>query len=240
MKNLTIKNLKEYEELWLSLERAKPAFILWQLEAEGSRRIKFFKYNLRKTEKSEISLVEQDAQETAFSMQDLYAYCEQFGFIFKTQISAILDKEIILVSPLVIKILQDDDIHFIQGLREMDFADAPWRVKRLDNSEEEEVYTSVREAPRARPKVDKMVCLYKSGYAESRKEFVLFDISRGGLSFIVDQEDIFQKGDYLEIASLEDKELDVILIGEIMSIRNQGENWKVGIKFIDKIPNQND
>lgn len=236
MKNLTIKNLKGYENLWHSVERAKPAFILWQLEAEGNRRVKFFKFNLRKTEKSELHLVEQETQDSPFSMQDLYAYCEEFGFIFKTQISAISGQDIFLMNPVIIKLLEEDDVQFIQGLSEMDFSSAPWRVKKLDNTEEEEVYTAFREAPRARPKADKKVSLYKSGEAERREEFTLFDISRGGLSFLVEKEDKFLKGEYLEIASLEGEELDVILIGEIMSIRSQGESWKVGIKFIDKIP----
>jgi hypothetical protein len=66
----------------------------------------------------------------------------------------------------------------------------------------------------------------------------MFDISRGGLSFLVSQEDLFQKGDYIEVVALEDDELDTILIGEVMNIRTQEETWKVGVKFVDKIPTQ--
>ncbi|MCE3013542.1 MAG: PilZ domain-containing protein, partial [Proteobacteria bacterium] len=84
----------------------------------------------------------------------------------------------------------------------------------------------------------KKVSLYKTGEPDSRAVYQMFDISRGGLSFLVSQEDLFQKGDYIEVVALEDDELDTILIGEVMNIRTQEETWKVGVKFVDKIPTQ--
>lgn len=169
-------------------------------------------------------------------MQDLYGYCEDLSFIFKTQIAAIEGTRIVLSSPIVVKILEDDDVNFIAGLKEMDFSRAPWRVKKLDTTEEEQAYSSLREAPRARPQGEKKVSLYKTGESDSRAVFPMFDISRGGLSFLVTQEDQFQKGDYIEVVALEEDELDTILIGEVMNIRTQGETWKVGVKFVDKLP----
>ena len=236
MKNLTIKNTHEYEAFWQSVEKAKPGFVLWQLEGEGERRIKFFSLQTRNTEKAQLILTEQSAQELAFSMQDLYGYCEDLSFIFKTQISAIEGTRIVLSFPVVVKILEDDDVIFIQGLKEMDFSHAPWRVKKLDSTEEEQAYSSLREAPRARPQGEKKVSLYKTGEPDSRAVYPMFDISRGGLSFLVEQVDRFQKGDYIEVVALEEDELDTILIGEVMSIRAQEETWKVGVKFVDKIP----
>ena len=238
MKNLTIKNHHEYEKLWNSLEAIKSQFILWQLEVDGSRRVKFFKFDFRDKDKEVLRFLEQNGQGEPFIIRDLYAYNEEFGFIFKTNILTIEGSEIYLSSPLVLKMLDPEDIHFIQGLADMDLAQAPWRVKRLDNSAEEEVYSEIREAPRARPRVEKKVALYKSGYIELRAEFNLFDISRGGLSFLVADENQFRKGDFLEIAALEGEELEIILIGEVMSVRSQDDSWKVGIKFIDKIPAQ--
>lgn len=238
MKNLTIKNTHEYEAFWLSVEKAKPGFVLWQLEGEGERKIKFFSLQKRNSERAELILTEQSTQALSFSMQDLYGYCEDLSFIFKTQIAAIEGTRIVLSSPLVVKILEDDDVNFIQGLKEMDFSRAPWRVKKLDTTEEEQVYSSLREAPRARPQAEKKVSLYKTGEPDSRAVYQMFDISRGGLSFLVSQEDLFQKGDYIEVVALEDDELDTILIGEVMNIRTQEETWKVGVKFVDKIPTQ--
>lgn len=240
MKNLTIKNTRDYEAFWQSVLQTKPAFVLWQLDGEGVRKIKFFNLQERNADKAQLILTEHSARGIAFSMQDLYGYCEDMSFIFKTQIQAIEGSRIFLSAPLVVKILEDDDVHFIQGLSEMDFSQAPWRLKKLDTTEEEQVYSSLREAPRARPQGEKKVSLYKTGEPESRAVYSMFDISRGGLSFLVSQEDLFQKGDYLEVAALEDDELDTILIGEVMSIRSHDEVWKVGIKFVDKIPSSQD
>ncbi len=236
MKNLTIKNLKEYEAFWQSVEKAKPSFILWQLQSEGERKIKTFTFKARNIEKAELVLAEQSSQASSFSMQDLCGYCEDLGFIFKTQISAIEGSQIMISSPLVVKLLEEDDVQYIQGLNGLDFSKAPWRLKKLDTTEEEQVYTSLREAPRARPQGEKKVSLYKTGEPENREVYTMFDISRGGLSFIVNIEDKFQKGEYIEVAALEEDELDTILVGEVMSIRSQDENWKIGIKFVDKIP----
>ncbi len=236
MKILTIKNSTEYEAFWLSVEKAMPPIILWQLESEGERKVKFFNLSALNREKSEWTLTEHPDQAIAFSLQDLYGYCEELSFIFKTQVAAIEGTKLILSSPLVVKILEDDDVQYIQALNEMDFSKAPWRLKKLDTGEEEQVYSSLREAPRARPQGEKKVSLYKTGEPETRAIYKMFDISRGGLSFLVEQEDQFKKGEYIEVAALEEDELDVILIGEVMSVRAHSEIWKIGIKFVDKIP----
>jgi hypothetical protein len=238
MKNLTIKNTHEYEAFWLSVEMAKPAFVLWQLVGESERKIKFYSLQNRNGNRVELTLTEQSTQALTFSMQDLYGYCEDLSFIFKTQIAAIEGPRIVLSLPLSVKILEDEDVKFIQGLKEMNFSSAPWRMNQHDTVEEEQVYTSLREAPRARPKSEKKVSLYKTGEPDARADYRMFDISRGGLSFLMEKVDQFQKGDFIQVVALEGDELDTILIGEVMSIREKEETWKVGVKFVDKIPTQ--
>ena len=238
MKNLTIENTLEYEAFWQSVEKAKPAFVLWQLESEGKRKINFFSLQNRNSERVELRLTEQSTRAINFLMQDLYGYCEDLSFIFKTQIAAIKGTQIVLSSPFMVKILEDDDVNFIENLKDMDFSRAPWRLNKHNTTKEEEVFSSLREAPRARPQAEKKVSLYKTGEPDSRAEYLMFDISRGGLSFFVTQEDQFKKGDYIEVLALDKEELDTILIGEVMNIRPQKETWKVGVKFVDKIPIQ--
>jgi hypothetical protein len=100
--------------------------------------------------------------------------------------------------------------------------------------QEEKMFAGSRETPRARPKKDKIVNVKRSSDTEG-KSYLLFDLSQGGLSFIVNLEDNFNKGDQLEILGFDLKVFDEPMVGQIMSIRpldELGFQNKIGIKFI--------
>jgi hypothetical protein len=71
------------------------------------------------------------------------------------------------------------------------------------------------------------------------QNFLLFDLSRGGLGFKIVVEGLFVRGQFVEITALEAQVLDQPLIGEVMSVRDlapEDVGWKVGIRFVDEVP----
>jgi hypothetical protein len=105
----------------------------------------------------------------------------------------------------------------------------------IDPDKEDEIFAGQRESPRARPKFNKMVKLAR--FRGSGPEiFKLFDLSRGGMGFIVSDGTEFSKGEDIHILGFNDFELDDPLIGTIMSIRpidGTKSEFKIGVKFSD-------
>jgi hypothetical protein len=105
----------------------------------------------------------------------------------------------------------------------------------LSLDDEDKMYAAVRESPRARPSIDKWLKL-KISYLDFVHELRLFDLSRGGLSFVVQDADLFPKGIEVCVIGIDSHELDDPLIGKVMSVRPIDESqleWKIGIKFED-------
>jgi hypothetical protein len=100
---------------------------------------------------------------------------------------------------------------------------------------EEKKYAGKREAPRARPKVQKKVHIRKN-QDKLATEYALFDLSQGGLSFIIKNQNAFQKGEEIEIDNLDQRELDPPLKGKVMSIRpvDDTTQHKVGVMFLEE------
>lgn len=121
-----------------------------------------------------------------------------------------------------------------QGLGPVSQGDFDLSMKDIPYSEREESkYAAKREAPRARPKDDKKVWVRKNQQLQAL-EFSLFDLSQGGLSFIIDSADMFEKEEVIDITNLDQKQLDPPLVGKVASIRpiDQTSSFKVGVMFI--------
>jgi len=103
----------------------------------------------------------------------------------------------------------------------------------LTLEQEDKIFAEVRESPRARPKSDKKVKVKHENGAESYT-CKLHDLSRGGLGFIAEDNELFNKFDKVIVVGFDEFDLDDPLIGTVMSIRPVNEEnfeWKVGIKF---------
>jgi hypothetical protein len=103
----------------------------------------------------------------------------------------------------------------------------------VDLDEEDKLFADKRESPRARPKAEKQVKVAKlkgSGPAT----YKLFDLSRGGMGFIINDDFTFSRGEDIHIVGFNDFDLDDPLVGTIMSIRpidGAQSEFKVGVKF---------
>lgn len=102
--------------------------------------------------------------------------------------------------------------------------------------EEDKLFASRRSSPRARPKNEKWVKV-QVGEEEEIHRLKLYDLSRGGMSFVTQDNDIFSRGSAVFVVGFEEFDLDDPLVGEVMSLRPMSDvdefEWKVGVKFSD-------
>jgi hypothetical protein len=115
--------------------------------------------------------------------------------------------------------------------RDQEFLNQEWDMPSVD--EEDKLFADKRESPRARPKADKWVKVRKAG-ERGVGMYKLFDLSRGGMSFIVIGESDYPKGSEINVTGFETFDLDDPLVGKVMSLRPLDESqieFKVGVKF---------
>lgn len=99
--------------------------------------------------------------------------------------------------------------------------------------DEDEYFAAVREAPRTKAAGNKSVTLTIDGKDEERTH-PLFDLSQGGMGFIIDDKDEYERGQFLNVRLVDGKPAPFKMYGEIMAIRElEGEEgFKVGVQFI--------
>jgi hypothetical protein len=115
--------------------------------------------------------------------------------------------------------------------RDKDFLDNEFA--RVSIEDEDKLYADKRESPRARPRVDKWVKILSQKTPELQLLRV-FDLSRGGISFVAMEIDLFPIGSKVNIVAIEEHILDDPLLAEVMSHRPIDEldiEFKIGCKF---------
>jgi len=101
--------------------------------------------------------------------------------------------------------------------------------------EEDRIYADKREAPRARPPEGKTVGVIKKDHPETVLDFPLFDLSQGGLGFLIEDKDLYQVGDHLLVTQFGSKAFDQPMEVEIKAIRDTDQSattFKVGCAFL--------
>jgi hypothetical protein len=104
---------------------------------------------------------------------------------------------------------------------------------RVSLEDEDKLYADKRESPRARPRVDKWVKVLSQKTPELQL-LRMFDLSRGGISFVAMEVDFFPVGSKINIVAIEEHTLDDPLVAEVMSHRPIDEldiEFKIGCKF---------
>jgi hypothetical protein len=102
--------------------------------------------------------------------------------------------------------------------------------------EEDRHFEGQREAPRARPEIDKHTHVKR---VKDGKEmvFTLFDLSKGGIAILAPREIHFLVGEELEVLGFDSDRLNQPLRAEIMNIKEvpqiDYDLYKVGMKFLD-------
>ena len=248
-----------YQKFFADLVKQESLVVVWQIDGQGHREIFDCVLSSFKFDAGTLHLtLAASGKACHFNELPVYCYSQDFGVIFKTESFGKSSHGPSLRVPEKICYLETPDVHLIKGATAVDLSSAPWRTKRLAKGEkterdrdifeaqllytldeEDKLFADAREAPRARPTTTKIISCQLAGQPQTRGNFVLFDLSRGGLGFKIPEAGVFTKGGYLEITALEGQELDNPLLGEIMSVRDLAPEeigWKVGVKFVDEVP----
>ncbi len=101
---------------------------------------------------------------------------------------------------------------------------------------EDEKYASKRAAPRARPSKGKMVKVAQVDNNSGFDFYSLFDLSRGGLSFLCLTESEFQINTQINILGFDTNQFESPMVVEVKAIRETDESrslFKVGCSFIE-------
>lgn len=258
MKNVTAREgSKVFQKFFADLIKFQAPLFVWQLSSDGQRIIQSSHIKEVVTDEGFFQISSLKDEDYQFSSGHLvYCYSEKSGTIFKSRALALSGDLAQLKLPEELLFLDESDIIRIKGAVGIDLSNAPWKVKRIGRSqrdeaifneqldsislsEEEKLFADKREAPRAKPKVDKIVTCQLAQQPQTSQNFKLFDLSRGGLGLLILIEDTFKKGQHVEITAMEGQDLDEPFIGEVMSVRSlapEDVGWKVGIKFVDEVP----
>lgn len=105
--------------------------------------------------------------------------------------------------------------------------------------EEDKKYADQRIAPRAKPPEGKMVIIQSKTHSFKQEEVCpLYDLSRGGLGFMVFSESAYEKGEVVNVLGFDESKFDQPMFVIVRSIREADElgiQFKVGCQFIDAL-----
>ncbi|MFT6633454.1 MAG: c-di-GMP-binding flagellar brake protein YcgR [Bacteriovoracaceae bacterium] len=102
--------------------------------------------------------------------------------------------------------------------------------------EEDKIFEGVRAAPRAKPPEGKMLTVQIEDNSRPQSTHTLYDLSQGGLSFLVFSRDEFNEGERLLVRAFDTKKFDKPMLTEVKAIREAddlGIQYKVGCQFIE-------
>ncbi len=225
------EDLLVYQKTFGGLARSGRPVLAWQVGAQGriQREIQLEHYDY------EGRLLRFLAPDMPFVPGPLYFFVDSDRLIFKTTLGDISAGGFAVPLPEEIRFVDGTDLHVIRGAAAFTggghgkgVTGAP-----MSAAEEERLYGGLREAPRLRAKGDRKLRVRAPG-AQEAIEYVLFDLSRGGLAFICDDGARFRPGAIIHVTEVEGSHLDQPLVGEVMSVRplDGGSGHKVGVKFV--------
>lgn len=260
MKNVSAEDgFLVFQKFFTDLLRLEVEMVVWQVSTtDGKRRVHRSVLTSFKYEQGRLHLQNAEGKEFDFQDDVLFCWAEKDGVIFKTTQIPTDGGGLSLKLPEKLCFLEGPELTVIQGgaAPALPNTDAG-KVKPLPGqersghdleilkqgldamtlAEEDKLYADKREAPRVRAKGNKVISVCLADRPETSTEQPLFDLSRGGLAFVVEAEKRFQKGDMIFVLEIENNRLDSPLVGEVMSVRKLDDEsgYKVGVKFVDEI-----
>jgi hypothetical protein len=251
MKNITPHDgYIVFQKFFTDLVKRETVVVLWQLTPAGERTVHNCILTSYKYDVGVLNFLDHAGQGLQLEAADIYCYSKNEAVIFKTR-----PRGQAVQMPDVLCFLEGPDLQEIKTSVGIDLTDGFMRGKlqksqrdhalfeeqlaQITTSQEDKIFADKREAPRLRPKQDKIITCQRAGEPDMSQNFLLFDLSRGGLGFKIVVEGLFVRGQFVEITALEAQVLDQPLIGEVMSVRDlapEDVGWKVGIRFVDEVP----
>lgn len=258
MKNVTAEEgFLVFQKFFTDLLRLEAEVVVWQVSTvDGKRTIHRSVLTSFKYDQGRLHLQNKEGTEFDFKDDVLFCWAEKDGVIFKTHQLEKAGSGISLKLPEKLCFLEGPELTVIRGATALKTDVGAWKVKRLSEErsghdqdllekgleamtpdDEEKLFAGKREAPRVRAKGERRIKVCVEGDQDTALEHVLYDLSRGGLAFVVEVEDHFKKGDTIHVLEIEKAPLDSPLVGEVMSVRSLDgdEGFKVGVKFVEEI-----
>ena len=258
MKNVSAEDgFLVYQKFFTDLLKQEAEVVVWQVSTvDGKRKIHRSVLTSFKYEQGRLHFQDKEGKNFDFADDVLFCWAEKDGVIFKSKPMPAEGGGLSLELPAELRFLEGPELNVIKGATVLKTNIEAWHVKRLPGqrsghdqeilqqgldamsmAEEDKLFADKREAPRVRAKGNKklMVCL--ADRPETALEHILFDLSRGGLAFVVEEEKLFHKGDTVHVLEIEKSRLDSPLVGEVMSVRklDDEDGYKVGVKFVTEI-----
>ena len=101
--------------------------------------------------------------------------------------------------------------------------------------EEDKIFEGKRAAPRAKPPEGKMVTVQIDDASRPQSTHPLYDLSQGGIAFLVFAKEDFNPGEILHVKAFDTKKFDEPMIAEVKAVREADEmgiQYKVGCQFV--------
>lgn len=102
--------------------------------------------------------------------------------------------------------------------------------------EEDEMFADKRATPRAKPPEGKMITVQVENNARPQSTYMLYDLSQGGLSFLIFTQDEFSVGETVYIKAFDTKKFETPITSVVKAIREAdqlGIQFKVGCEFVE-------
>jgi hypothetical protein len=258
-------DLQSFEKVFKQLKTSKSQLVIWQVFPENGKRVVHHTV-LNSYDFAGQLLNLSSVNDFLDPALPLFCYVEDQALIFKSNVREIKDDSFTTLFPSVIKQLEEGDFETIKSQLGIDtqnlwigrgrtekIEEEAWHVKSMSErssrdqdflntefgdltlDEEDKMFAGKRESPRVRPKAQKLVKVVKKGETLMNL-FDLFDLSRGGMSFVTSIPDNFPKGSEIMIVGFDTFDLDDPLLGTVMSHRAIPESaldYKVGVKFLE-------
>lgn len=101
--------------------------------------------------------------------------------------------------------------------------------------EEDKKYEGQRDAPRAKPPEGKFIIVQTKDLSRPQETLPLYDLSRGGMGFMVFSSEAYSQGETLNVYGFDSKKFDNPMLAIVRSVREadeKGIQFKVGCEFI--------
>lgn len=221
--NYVISDDMEIYGILKSMSQRKEKLWSWQVKNENDSKRSVHYAIIRKVDpiKKTIEIVPNNSSGFRFKPgQDLFLYSTQKGIALKINIREFDPFYITFTTPSRLNVLSKDFLTNIE----------------LVEKEDESSNKHKRNVPRIRPKADQIVTIKKLALAGGAMKFYqLYDISQTGMGMVVDDPAEFELMEKIEVLAINNKDLPKVLKGEVVAIRQMGDEgsdqFKVGVKF---------
>jgi len=230
--------MKEYKPLTDTSE-IKPLFqkileeengvCIWQPVQENKQKKKQFSLQLIEMSPDFVLKFKRtNSGQMNFSKESIFFYCESCWTIWKSQVSTEEGEEIVCLKPESVIVMTKEEWERVLMLMRKGSV-------YISQDKQEEVFDDLRESPRGRPEIAKLVkVLIKKGNSTKERSFELFDLSRGGVGILTEAVDVFTQGQKIEITQIKEETFDPPLLAEVMRVHTHNietKTYKVGLSF---------